>query len=195
MINYVTGGAIKALREKKGYTQKQLGDSLCVSDKTISKWETGKGLPDISLIEPLALALGVSVAELLSGEYVVNRNRCGNLLRGCFYVCPICGNVIRTVGNAAISCCGISLPPLEAETATENHDIQVEQIEYDYYVTLNHSMTREHYVSFFAYVTANRVQMVKIYPEQNAEARFPIAGKGGVFYAYCNQHGLFMKKV
>lgn len=195
MINYVTGGTIKALREKKGYTQKQLGDLLRVSDKTVSKWETGKGLPDISLIEPLAFALGVSVAELLSGEYVVNRNRCGNLLKGCFYVCPICGNVIHTVGNAAISCCGISLPALEAETAAENHDIQVEQIEYDYYVTLKHPMTREHYISFFAYVTANRVQMVKVYPEQNAEARFPIAGKGGVLYAYCNQHGLFMRKV
>lgn len=195
MINYVTGGTIKALREKKGYTQKQLSELLVVSDKTISKWETGKGLPDISLIEPLSAALGVSVAELLSGEYVVNRNRSGNLKKSCLYVCPLCGNVIHAVGNATICCCGISLPALTGEEAVETHDFTVEQIEYDYYVTMDHPMTRDHYISFFAYVTANRVQMVKLYPEQNAEARFPIVGRGGVLYAYCNQHGLFYRKI
>ena len=63
MDHYVTGGAIKALREKKGLTQAQLGEILTVSDKAVSKWETGRGLPDISLLEPLALALGVSVPE------------------------------------------------------------------------------------------------------------------------------------
>lgn len=195
MIHYVTGGAIRALREKKGYTQKQLGDLLSVSDKTISKWETGKGLPDISLIEPLSKALSVSVAELLSGEYVVNRNRGGNLQKSSLYVCPLCGNVIQALGNAAICCCGISLPSLTVEETVENHDFTVEQIEYDYYVTVAHPMTRDHYISFFAYVTANRVQMVKLYPEQNAEARFPIMGRGGVLYAYCNQHGLFSQKI
>ena len=75
MNSYVTGPVIKALREKKNYTQKQLADRLAVSDKTISKWETGRGLPDLSLLEPLASALGVSVAELLSGEQITNQNR------------------------------------------------------------------------------------------------------------------------
>lgn len=194
MQNYVTGAVIKTLREKKGYTQKQLGDLLIVSDKAVSKWETGKGLPDISLIEPLAVALGVSVAELLSGECVVNRNRCGNMVKGCFYVCPLCGNVIQSTGNTAISCCGISLPPLEGETAEENHEIKIEQIEYEYYVTMAHPMMRDHYISFFAYVTPNKVQFIKLYPEQNPEARFPIMGRG-ILYAYCNQHGLMMRKI
>ena len=81
MTHYVTGSTIKALREKKNYTQKQLADRLAVSDKTISKWETAKGLPDITLLEPLAKELGVSVAELLSGECITNRNRAGNMLR------------------------------------------------------------------------------------------------------------------
>ena len=71
MDSYVTGNTIRALREKKGYTQKQLADLIAVSDKTVSKWETLRGLPDISLLEPLAAALGVPLAALFSGENVV----------------------------------------------------------------------------------------------------------------------------
>jgi transcriptional regulator with XRE-family HTH domain len=194
MNTYVTGNAIKTLREKKGYTQRQLAELLSVSDKAVSKWETAKGLPDICLIEPLAKALGISVAELLSGEHMENRNRAGNMLRGCFYVCPICGNVLHSVGNGAISCCGIFLPALEAEPAEGAHEIRIERIETDYYVTMRHPMSREHYISFFSYVTTNRVQILKLYPEQDAETRFPI-GMDGAIYAYCNRHGLFKEKV
>lgn len=68
MNTYVTAEIIKQLREKKGLTQSGLAKIIGVSDKAVSKWETGKGLPDISLIEPLSAALSVSVAELLSGE-------------------------------------------------------------------------------------------------------------------------------
>ena len=112
---YVTGGAIKRLRENKGITQQQLAEKIGVSSKAVSKWETAKGLPDITLIEPLAKALGVSVAELMSGERVVNGNTSANMLRAKFYVCPVCGNVLHSTGGAVISCCGITLPPLETE--------------------------------------------------------------------------------
>lgn len=155
MTHYVTGSTIKALREKKNYTQKQLADRLAVSDKTISKWETAKGLPDITLLEPLAKELGVSVAELLSGECITNRNRSGNMLRTKFYVCPVCGNIIHATGAGSFSCCGIALPAQEAETPEEAHAIRVESIENDYYVTLDHPMTKEHYLSFAAYVTSD----------------------------------------
>ena len=60
MNTYVTGSTIRQLREAKGLTQAELAGTLSVSAKTISKWETAKGLPDISLLEPLAAALGVS---------------------------------------------------------------------------------------------------------------------------------------
>ena len=190
MTNYVTGSTIKKLREKKGYTQKQLADLLLVSDKAVSKWETQKGLPDISLLEPLAKALSVSVAELLSGEYVTNRNLAGNMMRTKFYVCPVCGNVIHSTGEGSFSCCGILLPVLEAETPEETHSICVEWIENDYYVTMNHPMGKDHFISFFAYITPNQVQLKKLYPEQNPEARFSRTGQG-ILYAYCNQHGLF----
>ena len=194
MNNYVTGSAIRQLREQKGYTQKQLAEKLLVSDKAVSKWESGRGLPDISLIEPLARTLGASVAELLSGECVQNKNRHGNMLKSRFYVCPVCGNVIFAAGEGAFSCCGVQLPPLEAEAAEEEHSFSIERVEGDYFVSMQHPMEKSHYISFFALVSADRVQMVKLYPEQNAEARFPVGGRS-VLYGYCNRHGLWMKKV
>lgn len=190
MTGYVTGDTIRELREKNGFTQKQLGDLLAVSDKTVSKWETGKGLPDSTLLLPLATALGVSVSELLRGEQVENKNRAANMARGKFYVCPLCGNVIFAAGNAEISCCGIHLPPLYAEPADEAHGAAVELIENEYYITMDHPMTKDHFISFLAHVTGERVQIVKWYPEQNAETRIPRVRRGKL-YAYCNLHGLF----
>ena len=132
MDTYVTGSTIRLLREAKGLTQAELAGKLAVSAKTISKWETAKGLPDISLLEPLAAALGVSVLELMQGEPVVNRNRAANLLRSKLYVCPICGNVLHATGQAVVSCCGITLPPLDiadADPADEHHQLTVERVE------------------------------------------------------------------
>ena len=62
------GDFISVERKKKNYTQKQLADILNVSDRTISKWECGKGFPEVSLLQPLCNALEISVNELLAGE-------------------------------------------------------------------------------------------------------------------------------
>ena len=124
-MSYVTGKTIKELREKRKLTQKELAEKISVSDKTISKWETGKGLPDIAIIEELAKALGVSIAELLTGDLRENENPSGNMKKILFYVCPICGNIITSVGQGTFSCCGVMLPPLEAEACEETHQIQV----------------------------------------------------------------------
>lgn len=194
MNAYITGATIEALREKKGLTQQELAENLCVSAKAVSKWETAKGLPDITLIEPLSKALGVSVMELMSGDAVTNKNVSSNILRSKFYVCPMCNNAIHAMGDAAISCCGITLPPLEAEDMDENHEITVEKVEDEHFITVNHDMTKEHYVSFVAYVTFDRMQFVKLYPEGNAEARFNFRGSG-YLYLYCNKHGLMKKKI
>ena len=194
MDSYITGATIKNLREKKGITQAQLADLLGVSDKAVSKWETAKGLPDITLIEPLAKALSVSVMELISCDMVVNKNISANILRSKFYVCPICGNIMSAVGNTVISCCGINLPPLEAEDTDDHHQITIEKVEDEYFVTVNHNMTKEHFISFIAFLTCDRVQLVKFYPEGNAETRLNLRG-GGYLYIYCNKHGLMKKKI
>lgn len=194
MDHYITGPTIKRMREKKGITQLQLGQLLGVSDKTVSKWETSKGLPDISLVEPLAKALNISVMELFSGDYVINQNKSSNMTRSKLYVCPICGNVIHTMGETLISCCGITLPALEAEEEDDAHQIVCERVEDENYVTINHEMTKEHYISFIAYVTSNKFEIIKLYAEGNAEGRFLIRGHG-ILYAYCNKHGLIKKRV
>lgn len=194
MNTYVTGATIKALREARKLTQSELADMIGVSSKTVSKWETAKGLPDISLLQPLAQTLGVSVIELMNGEHIVNQNRSANLLRSHFHVCPICGNVIHSTGNTLVSCCGVTLPALEAEDADSDHILTVEDVEDEHFVTIHHPMTKSHYISFVAFVTSDRIQMVKFYPEGNAQTRLQLRGFGTVYY-YCNQHGLFKKKV
>lgn len=210
MNNYVTGAVIKTLREKKKMTQEELAQNIFVTSKAVSKWETGKGFPDIGLLESLGKALGVSVIELLSGESITNQNKACNMAKGKFYVCPVCGNIIHTTGEAVISCCGITLPALEAEeteaisagstigsdsTSTSNggdsnHALNIEIVEDEYFVTINHPMTKEHYISFIAAISDQGIQLTKLYPEGPAQARFKIAGVRKLF-AYCNRHGLF----
>ena len=194
MNTYVTGTAVRQLREARGMTQAELAQRIGVSSKTVSKWETAKGLPDITLLQPLAQALGISVIELMNGEQITNRNVSANLLRGKFYVCPVCGNAIHSTGSALVSCCGITLPPLEAEEADEDHSITIENVEDEHFITVHHPMTKEHFISFAAFVTCDRIQMVKFYPEGNAETRMQLRGMGQLYY-YCNRHGLFRKKV
>ena len=195
MDNYITSATIKRLREEKGLTQEQLAQKIFVSNKTISKWENGHGLPDISLLEPLAKALDISVIELFSGNEVRNQNKSFNMKKILFYTCPVCGNVIQAIGGAVISCCGITLPPLEVEEDCDDellaeHIIKLEKVEDEYYLTIDHPMTKEHYISFIAAVYDNGVDFVKLYPESAAEARFKIA-RAKFFLAYCNHHGLF----
>ena len=206
MNQYITGTMIKNLREKRKMTQHQLAEQISVSDKTVSKWETGRGYPDVSLIEPLSAALGVSVIELFSGENVTNANRASNMRRMKLHVCPLCGNIIQSTGEAIISCCGIVLPALEPEPEEEpgpqpksqpeatSHHLDVARVEDEYYVTLDHEMSKTHYISFICAVRDDGCDFKKLYPEGPAEARFKISGTR-FFYYYCNQHGLFKATV
>lgn len=194
MDRYITGAMIKELREKKRLTQAELAMRLNVSDKTVSKWETGKGYPDITLLEPIAAAFGVSVAELLSGNAINNMNVSGNMLRSKFYVCPVCGNIIHSMGEAAIHCHGIQLMPEIAEQSDEEHKLFIEKVEDEYFVQVDHDMTKNHYISFIAAVSSDRIQMVKLYPEGNPEARFKINGVRRIFY-YCNKDGLYYQNI
>lgn len=194
MNSYITGGIIRSLREENEMTQSVLAEKIGVSAKAVSKWETGKGYPDITLIEPIANVLGVSVTELLSGETVKNKNRGFNMNRTVFYVCPVCGNIITTSGEALICCHGITLPPLEAETPDKSHEIKIDTVEDEYYITLDHPMTKSHYISFFAALSDNGISVEKLYPEGAAEARFKIRSTSAI-YGFCNRHGLFSVKI
>lgn len=190
MSQYATGTVIRKLRERKGLKQIDLADRLAVSDKAVSKWETGKGYPDITLLEPLAQALDVSIAELILGNTVENTNASANMARCKFFVCPVCGNVIVGTGEAAISCHGIALSPLMEEEADEDHAVSASLSDGELLVCVEHPMTKLHYISFMAAVSPGRVQLVKTYPEWSAEVRFKVDCISAI-YAYCNKDGLF----
>ena len=194
MDRYITGDVIKKLRERKKLTQEELAGKLFVTSKAISKWETGKGYPDVSLLEPLAEALGISVIELLSGNDVKNANRSANVARSKIYVCPVCGNVIHSLGDVVISCCGVIQPALESEEPDEEHRIKVEVVEDEYYVTVDHPMTKDHYISFLAALSDQGVQILKLYPQGPCDGRFKI-NRVKYLLAYCNRHGLFRVKM
>lgn len=194
MNQYVTGAIIRELREKNRLTQAELAEKLYVSDKTVSKWENAKGYPDVTLLEPIAKVFGISVAELLAGKAVSNVNVSANMMRSQFYVCPVCGNVIHSMGEAVIHCHGVLLAPAQAEETDENHMVFIEGVEDEYFVRIDHEMTKQHYISFIAALSPDNIQLVKLYPEGNAEARVKMRAVRQILF-YCNRDGLFKVNV
>ncbi|MEA4919597.1 MAG: helix-turn-helix domain-containing protein [Clostridiaceae bacterium] len=182
------GRLIASLRKEKGLTQQMLADALNISNKTISKWECGLGCPDLSIWPLLSVILGVDMDGLMEGEITPNRPDTGNISKIRFYVCPCCGNILVSTSGASISCCGRRLEQLKP-SEDDIPEIRVQQMDMDYYITIDHEMTKTHYISFIAYVKNDKIFLVRLYPEQNAEARLPYI-PGGVLYAYCVQHGL-----
>ncbi len=182
------------LRKAKGMTQKQVADKLGIVPKTVSKWETGRGFPDVSMVSLLAEIFGVSEKAILMGDLKTNSEETGNMKRIRFYVCPHCGSFIQGVGNSCITCCGKQLDALATRSCDDEHKLSVSKIEDDYYIEFDHEMTKEHYISFVSYVGFDRVLTVKLYPEQEASVRFPQM-RGGSLYYHCSKHGLFRHKL
>jgi transcriptional regulator with XRE-family HTH domain/desulfoferrodoxin (superoxide reductase-like protein) len=185
-----TGKLIAQLRKERGMTQKQLADVLFVSDKAVSKWETGAGCPDVTLLSALSRILGVNTAAILNGDLEPNDTNGDNMKKISFYLCPDCANILSATGQAEISCCGRKLEPLTPQTADEPHAAHIEKSDTDYYVTFNHEMSKTHYLTFAAYVRWDTLTLVKLYPEQDAAVRIPQM-PGGTLYVACNTHGLF----
>ena len=194
MDNQKMGVLIRDLRKGKGYTQRQLAECLNVSPKTISKWETGAGCPDISLITELAKVLDTTGEQLLQGTAQKRMHNGGNMKRIRFYQCEICGNVVTGTGEASVSCCGRNLLPLEARPVDDAHGITMEALDEDYFITFAHDMTKEHFIRFAAWVSYDRVMLVRMYPEQNAELHMYLPRRGD-FYLCCSKDGLFRMKL
>ena len=188
------GHLILRLRREKGYTQKDLADKMNISDRTISKWERGQGCPDISLLPELSSLLGVNIEHILEGELASNDFVGGNMKRSNYFVCPSCGNITLSTGNAAVSCCGRKLEALVPKKATDEEKLEVTQVEEDWFISSNHPMTKEHYISFIAFATGDQVQVIKQYPEWGLQTRMP-KRKHGTLLWYCTQHGLFYQLI
>ncbi|CUH97515.1 hypothetical protein P22_3646 [Propionispora sp. 2/2-37] len=188
------GKLIYNLRKEKDMTQKQLADLMNISDKTISKWERGLGCPDVSLLPELSQILGVNIEDILSGTIELNETIGGNMKKLKFYICPQCHNFMTATGDATISCCGKRLEASVAAKAGESHLLTIEPMEDELYVSSSHEMSKEHYISFVAYVTGDRVFIVKQYPEWNMQFRFPKVGHGKLYF-HCSNHGLFYQLI
>lgn len=194
MQNIKIGSIIRVLRIEKEMTQKQLADKMNISDKTISKWERGLGCPDISLLAELSNILGVDLGVLLSGELVTNNLIGGNMKKTKYYICNVCHNISLCTGNAEVSCCGRKLEEQTMQKADESNKLSIEVIEDDWFITSSHPMNKDHYISFVAFATGDRIQIIKQYPEWDMQLRVPKRGHGMLLW-YCIKHGLYYQLV
>ena len=188
------GNLIAHLRHEKGYTQKQLADKLRLSDKAVSKWERGLGCPDISILTDLSDILGVDLQDMLNGSLPPNDLVGGNMKKSKFYVCPQCGNISVCTGQAQLSCCGRILTEAQPQKADAMHDLTAEIVEDDWFISSEHEMTKDHFISFVAFVTGDRVQLIKQYPEWNLQVRIPKRTHGTLVW-HCTKDGLFYKYI
>lgn len=184
------GMLISQLRKNKNITQKQLADKLNISDRTISKWERGGGIPDISLLSDVADFFDITIETLLNGEILSNDFIGGNMKKTRYYICKTCGNIVVSTGDVAVLCCDKKMTEETPQKALDSDKFSVEEVENDWYITSNHAMTKEHYISFVSFATGARLEIIKQYPEWNLQARIQ-KREHGTLYWYCTKHGLF----
>ena len=189
-----TGRLIRQRRTALGLTQDQLAQKLHVSDKAVSKWETGNGCPDLSLLGELSEIFGTDIETLLSGEINKNEMENGDMKKLRFYVCRDCGNIITATSDAAVSCCGNKLTALEPRPANDNERLRVEDIGGEWYITSDHEMTKEHHISFVAYVSDSSLMMFRQYPEWAVNINMPVVRFGRLVW-YCNKCGLLYQEL
>jgi len=194
MNNIKVGELIRRLRKENHMTQQKLAEKLHVSDKAVSKWERGLGCPEVSLITELSRIFEVDMQNLLSGE--LNRNELlgGNMKKMKFYVCPTCGNLVASMIETSVTCCGRKLKAITPVKATEEEKLSVQIIENDFFISSEHEMTRDHYITFVGLMTSDTVMLKKQYPEWNLQLRIPVFAHGRLLW-YCNKHGLFYQEV
>lgn len=188
------GTLIYHIRKEKHMTQKELAQLLRISDKTVSKWERGLGCPDVSLLGELSDVLGVHIEKLLSGDLDQNHADQGNMKKIRFYVCPQCGNIITSTAPAELSCCGRRLEALTPVKAEEQDKLSIELVEDEWFISSDHEMTKDHYLSFIAFATGDTVTIIRQYPEWNLQTRLRMR-KHGMLFWYCTNHGLFYQLV
>ena len=188
------GRIIKTLRKDKGMTQLELSRLLNVTDRAVSKWERGLGCPDVSLLTKLSGIFSVDIESILDGSMEENEKRSGNMKKTNFYVCPICRNVVTASENTNISCCGRKLEALK-EYKSINDEVKLERTDAtELYVSSDHSMTKEDYISFISYVTSDSLLLKKLYPEWGVDIRFPWLGHGKILW-YSEKEGLKYKLI
>lgn len=184
-----TGVLIRKLRTEKKLTQAELAESLGLSAKTVSKWERGLGCPDVSLLPALSSLLDVDLSRLLEGELSPNQTVGGNMKKTKYFICPDCGSISLCTGNAEITCCGRRLTQMEMKKAAPEEKLHTEIVEDEWFITGDHPMEKDNYISFVAFQTGDRVEVIKQYPEWNLQLRLKKRGHGQLIW-YSTSLGL-----
>ena len=133
--------------------------------------------------------MGAVLPTLKRWSTVENSNVAANLKKSAFCVCPSCGNIIWSTGEAAVTCCGNVLNPLEAKKNNGILDAAVEVADGCQRVSVAHPMSKQDHLLFIASVGDDLVRIKRLYPEQEARAEFPLQGPSKV-YAYGTGCGL-----
>ena len=189
MDNEKIGALIRRLRREQGLTQRGLAEQLGLSDNAVSKWERGLGCPEVSFLPRLSGIFGVDLERMLRGDLTPNELVGGNMKKLSYYVCPTCGNLTFCTGQAEVSCCGRKLAALVPQKAREEEKLTVELVETDWFITSSHPMRKDDYISFVAFATGDRLQVVKQYPEWDLQVRIPARGHGLLLW-YSEKQGL-----
>lgn len=194
MDSVKTGELIYKLRTERNLTQKQMADQLHISDKTISKWERGLGFPDMSMLPALTELFGINAENLLRGELDANDMVGGNMKNIQFYICEECGNLITATAESDVSCCGKKLKAAQLQKAEPEQKLSVELIDNEYYISSDHEMTKEHYITFVGLLTGDTAIIRKQYPEWDLSTRLPRLAHGKLVW-HCSKHGTFYQYV
>ncbi len=194
MNNSNTGNLIRKLRLDAKLTQKQLAELISVSNKTVSKWETGKGIPDIIILSKLSDVLQTDMQFLLNGQINKNESVNGNMKKMIFYVCPECGNIVTSTSETGITCCGKKLSPLEMKKASSEEMLSAEYESGEWYVTTDHPMTKDHFISFVAYINDSTAAVFRQYPEWQINLHFSFPPSGRLVW-YCSKCGLLYQEL
>ena len=184
------GELIQKLRKERGWTQKYLADKMNISDRTVSKWERGLGLPDVGLLKNLSDIFGIDLGKMLDGDLNERETDGGNMKKVKFYFCPVCGNLVTAASGADVICCGRKLEPMIENETDEKHLAEVKIIDWEYYISFGHKMEKEHYINYVLCTGYDRALVVRLYPEQGGEVRIPRIS-GAKIYLVCSRDGLF----
>lgn len=169
-----TGNLIRSLRIKKGLTQKELAQMICVTDKAVCKWEKGRGCPNITLISQLSKVLEVDIQSILQGYLDKNKKIGENMNHLKFYKCPTCGNLVTSIKSVELSCCGNKLSPVSAQTRSDpEYQPVIQEFDGQYSIKFNHPMTKSDYISQVIVVRYDQIMTVNLYAEAEAIITIP----------------------
>lgn len=169
-----TGSLILEARTKLNMTQRELAEKINVSEKAVSKWENGRGCPDITILPLLSKVLQIDIESILRGDLSKNKSKGGNMQRLKIYRCPDCGNIITSTNKIELSCCGHTLEQLIPVSESDSLIIKsIEESDNQFFVTFKSPMTKTDYIAGVVTSAYDRTTVIPMFAEQEPSVILP----------------------